>query len=69
MFTIVHTDRGRPTLRWRAISKWVGSHLNKLTKNAKLPMNAKSIYMNAKLTKTKHEYKHEYNVVQMYNVE
>ena len=52
MLTITHADRSRPTLKDdERFRNGLVCDLNEFTMNAKLFMNAKSIYMNAKRTK------------------
>ena len=52
MLTTAHADRGRPTLKDdERFRNGLVRDLNEFTMNAKLFMNAKSIYMNAKRTK------------------
>ena len=52
MLTTAHADRGRPTLKDdERFRNGLVRDLNEFTMNAKLFMNAKSIYTNAKRTK------------------
>ena len=52
MLTITHANRNRPTLKDdERFRNGLVCDLNEFTMNAKLFMNAKSIYMNAKRTK------------------
>ena len=52
MLTITHANRNRPTLKDdERFRNGLVCDLNEFTMNAKLFMNAKSIYMNAKCTK------------------